>query len=164
MSQISNIVDVVADLLRGDGGLQTNIDALSAAELLPSIKLTDQQLVTQNLPVDIADRSTAAKYPCVYVYCDKAVNQLREKFRTFSGTVSMVAEIRASTDRVEQLDAQASLLVDAVTTTLDQNRGDWGAGVFYGGKYEIGFAGIKQGGKNFIQMIKVTFDLDVSRN
>ena len=164
MSQISNIVGVVADLLRGEGGLQTNIASLAEQEVLPTITLSDHQLVAQNLPVDVAERSTPTKYPCIYVYCEKASNQLREKFRTFSGQVSMVVEIRASTDRVEAIDAQTSLIVDAVTSTLDQNRGDWGGGIFYGGAYEVGYAGIKQGGKNFIQIVKVSFDLDVSRN
>lgn len=164
MSQISNVVGVVADLLRGEGGLQANLDALAASETLPAVKLTDSQVIAQNIPADIAERSTAGKYPAIYVYCEKASNQLREKFRTFSGEVRMAVEIRVSADRVEDLDAQMSLLVDALTSTLDQNRGDWGAGMFYGGGYEIGFAGVKHGGKNFIQTAAVTFDLGVSRN
>jgi len=164
MSQISNVVGVVADLLRGEGGLQANIDALAAAETLPAVNLTDRQVIAQNLPAEIAERSTAGKYPSIYVYCEKAANQLREKFRTFSGEAGMAIEIRVSADRVENLGGQISLLVDAVTSTLDQNRGDWGAGVFYGGGYEIGFAGVKHGGKNFTQTAKVTFNLEISRN
>ena len=164
MSQVTNVVSVVADLLRGEGGLQANLDALAAAETLPPLKLADRQVMTQNLPAEIAERSTPAKYPCLQVYCEKATNQLREKFRTFSGEVGMAVEIRVSTDRIEDLDNQMNLLLDAVTTTLDQNRGDWGAGIFYGGAYEIGFAAIKHGGKNFLQTAKVTFNLDISRN
>lgn len=164
MSQISNVVGVVADLLRGEGGLQANIDALAAAEALPALTLADRQVIAQNLPADIAERSTAGKYPSIHVYCEKVVNQLREKFRMFSGQVGMAIEIRVSADRVEDLDAQMNLLVDAVTSTFDQNRGDWGAGIFYGGGYEIEFAGVKHGGKNFIQTTTVTFDLEVSRN
>src|SRR5437588_399241 len=128
MSQISNVVGVVADLLRGEGGLQANIDALAASETLPAVKLSAQQVMAQNLPADIAERNTAGKYPSIHVYCEKAANQLREKFRTFSGVVEMAIEIRVSADRVENLDAQMNLLVDAVTSTLDQNRGDWGGG------------------------------------
>lgn len=164
MSQISNVVGVVTDLLLGAGGLQANINTLAAAESLPAVSVTDSQVIAQNLPADIAERSTAGQYPSLYVYCQTAANQLREKFRTFSGEVGMAIEIRVSSDRVEDLDAQMDLLVDAVTSTLDQNRGDWGAGIFYGGKYEIKFAGVKHGGKNFIQTTTVTFDLEVSRN
>src|ERR1051326_5233376 len=128
MSQISNVVGVVADLLRGEGGLQTNIDALAAADTLPGVKLADSQMMVQNLPADIAERSTAGKYPSIHVFCEKVANKLREKFRTFSGEVGMAVEIRVSADKVEDLDAQMNLLVDAVTSTLEQNRGDWGAG------------------------------------
>ena len=164
MTQLSNVVRAVTDLLRGEGGLQSNIDSMTGNDSSPVLKLAEYQLITQNLAADIIDRSVTGKYPRVHVYCEKAINLLREKFRTFSGTVGIVVEIRVSTDRVEELDAQMSLVIDAVTATLDQNRGDWGGGVFYGGAYEIVFAPVKQGGKNFIQTSKITFDLDVSRN
>jgi hypothetical protein len=164
MSQISNVVGIVANLLRGQGGLQTKIDDLVAAEGLPALKLADYQLIAQNLTPEIAERSTSGKYPSIYVYCEKVANQLREKFRTFSGQIGMAIEVRVSADRVGDLDVQMNLLVDAVTGTLDQNRGDLGAGIFYGGGYEVGFAVVKHGGRNFLQTAKVTFDLEVSRN
>lgn len=164
MSQISNVVAAVAGLLRGEGGLQANIDALVATEALPGISLTDNQVIAQHLPADISERSAAGTYPFVYVYCEKASNRLREKSRTFSGEVQMTIEIRVSADRVEDVDGQMNLLVDAVTTTLEQNRGDWGAGVFYGGGYDITFAGLKHGGRNFTQAAKVIFGLEVSRS
>jgi len=164
MSQISNVVAVVAGLLGGEGGLQANIDVMAAAESLPDFSIGSQQVIAQNLPADIAERNTPGKYPCVLVYFDEVANRLREKSRTFSGTAVMAIEARVSSDRVEDLDAQLNVLVDAVTGTLDQNRGDWGGGIFFGGAYEISFAGVKHGGKNFIQTAKVTFTLDISRN
>ena len=59
-----------------------------------------------------------------------------EKFRTFSGKVRTVAEIRVSQDRIEGLEDQLRLYVDAVTQILDSNRGSWGLGAFYTGGYE----------------------------
>jgi hypothetical protein len=164
MSQISNVVGVVAGLLNGAGGLQANIDALATAESLPDISVGSQQVIAQNLPAEIAERNTPGKYPCVLVYFDEVANRLREKSRVFSGTAGMAIEARVSSDRVEDLDAQLNVLVDAVTSTLDQNRGDWGDGIFFGGEYKISFAAVKHGGKNFMQTAKVTFTLDVSRN
>ena len=58
--------------------------------------------------------------------------------------------------------AQVNVMVDAVTSTLDQNRGDWGGGVFYGGAYQIDYKGVKRGGKNFLQTATVTFDVQIS--
>lgn len=164
MSQISNIVATVAGMLGGAGGLQANIDALAAAESLPDISVGSGQMIAQNLPPDIVERNTPGKYPCVLVYFDEVANRMREKSRTFSGTAGMVIEARVSSDRVEDLDAQINVLVDAVTSTLDQNRGDWGNGIFFGGEYGISFTAVKHGGKNFMQAAKVTFTLDISRN
>jgi len=36
--------------------------------------------------------------------------------------------------------------------------------MFYGGGYEVAFAAVKNGGKNFIQVAKVTFEIGVSRS
>jgi hypothetical protein len=162
MSQISTVVGLVADLLRGAGGLQTKINDTAAAESLPPFDVSAEQVIARNVPAELIERSAGSKYPCVHVYCDKAVNQMREKGRVFSGQAVMAIEARVSSDRLENLDAQMNVLVDAVTSTLDQNRGDWGAGVFYGGAYEIAYGAVKHGGKNFIQTAKVTFDLEIS--
>ena len=163
MSQVYDVIRTVANLLTGAGGLQANIDAVAAAEGLTSLTISADQVITQNAPPDVSERSTGGRYPCVHVYCEKAVNHLREKFRTFSGQVKMAIETRVTGDRLESLDPQLGLMVDAVTSTLDQNRGDLGAGIFYGGGYEIDFGAVKHGGRNYMQAAKVLFTLDVSR-
>jgi hypothetical protein len=98
------------------------------------------------------------------VYCEQIVNQMTEKFRTFSGTVQMTVEIRHSQDRLEGLQAGLDLYVDAMTAVLDTSRGDWGDGAFYGGGYKVAFSAVKQGGKNFIQVAKIIFEIGVSKN
>jgi len=163
MSYVSDVVGVAANLLIGAGGLQTNLNSLASSEQAPALQVGQHQIVTKNIPVDIAERSSASVYPSVYVYCDSITNQLREKGRTFSGSMDMVFEVRSSKDRIDDLDAEINLMVDGVVSTLDQNRGDWGSGIFYAGSYNIDFAGVKRGGKNFLQTAKVTFTLQVSR-
>ena len=76
----------------------------------------------------------------------------------------MVVEIRISSDRLEGLNAATDLLTDAVTEVLDENHGDWGDGVFFGGAYEIKFTPVRHGGKNFIQTAKISFQLEISRD
>jgi len=56
------------------------------------------------------------------------------------------------------------LYADAVMQTLNSGRGDWGDGMFYGGAYDVSFGPIKKGGRNFIQVAKVTFEIGVSRS
>jgi hypothetical protein len=112
--------------------------------------------------VAVAERSLAVKYPVVHVYSDRTRNLLTEKFRTFSGKVRTVAEVRVSQDRVEGLEDQLRLYVDSVTQVLDANRGTWGQGAFFTGGYEVTYEPVQHGGKNLLQIAKVTFEVDLS--
>ena len=47
---------------------------------------------------------------------------------------------------------------------LEGSLGEWGAGMFYGGGYEVAFGAVKRGGRNFVQAAKVTFEVEVSRS
>lgn len=122
------------------------------------------QIRAQNVAPDIADRSNAMQYPSVNVYCDKVVNDLTEKFRTFSGNVQVVIEVRHSQDRLDGLQDALETYTDAILQVLNTNRGDWGNGMFYGGAYQAAFASVKHGGKNFMQVAKITFEIGVSRS
>jgi hypothetical protein len=90
------------------------------------------------------------------------VNSLTEKFRTFSGTAQMAAEVRHSQDRLQGLQEGLEACADALTQVLDGNRGDWGSGMYYAGGYQVAFGAVKHGGKNYIQVAKVTFEIGVS--
>jgi hypothetical protein len=149
-------------VLVAQGGLPDTVDALSAQQELMLPTFLAQQIVPQNASPELSERSASSKYPLVYVYCSKIVNQLREKFRKFSGTAQMMVEARVSLDRLEEMESHVQFYADAVTQVLDNNRGDWGDGVFYGGGYEVTFGGVKHGGRNFIQTAKVSFDLEIS--
>ena len=74
----------------------------------------------------------------------------------------MVAEVRVSQDRIEDMESNLQFYADAIMQVLDNHRGDWGDGVFYGGGYEVAFAAVKHGGRNFIQTAKVAFVLEIS--
>jgi hypothetical protein len=76
----------------------------------------------------------------------------------------MVIETRISQDRLDDIQTNLQSYVDAVTQVLADNRGDWGDGVFYAGGYEISFGGVKHGGRNFLQLAKVSFVLQISTN
>jgi hypothetical protein len=56
------------------------------------------------------------------------------------------------------------LYTDAATKVLDTNRGDWGDGMFYSGGYEVAFVATKRGGRNFLQVAKITLEIGVSIN
>lgn len=124
--------------------------------------LPPEHIVNQNVSIALAERALAVNYPVVHVYSDRVRNLLTEKFRTFSGKIRTVAEVRVSQDRMEGIENQLRLYTDAVTQVLDSNRGNWGQGAFFAGGYEVSFDPVQHGGKNFLQVARVSFEVDLS--
>jgi hypothetical protein len=149
-------------VLAADDGLPAAIEALIQQQGLELAAITREQIVAQNVGAEIAEQSTASKYPLVYVYCSRVLNQNREKFRGFSGEAQMTVEMRVSQDRIDQIETNLQAYVDAITAVLSDSRGDWGGGVFFDGGYEVTFGSVKHGGRNFLQIAKVGFVLEIS--
>jgi hypothetical protein len=152
----------VLAVLAGGSGLPAALEALKTQQGLKLPAIAAHQIIPQNVAPEVSDQSTVNKYPLVYVYCTKVVNELREKFRTFSGDAQMIVEARVSQDRLDQIETNLQAYVDAITQVLDNSRGDWGDGVFFDGGYEVTFGGVKHGGRNFLQIAKVSFALEIS--
>ena len=110
-------IKVVGKLV-GPGGVNANLGALTQSERELAGLVDSSQVRAQNAAADIAERILGAKYPAVNVYCEKIVNELREKFRTFSGKAQMAIEIRQSQDRLEGLQDRLELYADAVMQLL----------------------------------------------
>ncbi|MGB7758883.1 MAG: hypothetical protein WBL61_03585 [Bryobacteraceae bacterium] len=153
-----------AQLLMGPHGMNLNLEALAVGGASAVTPLGTAQIRTENVALELVERATAVHYPAVNVYCEKIVNQLAEKFRTFSGISQMAIEIRHSQDRLDGLQETVELYTSAVMQTLDASRGDWGSGMYYAGGYQVTFGAVKSGGKNFAQTAKVTFEIGVSIN
>ena len=152
----------VVSILNGNTGLPFAISSLNEQEGVELPAIGAAQVLAQNIAFDIAERTAGVTYPAVYVYCEGVANQLKEKFRTFSGTAKMTMEIRVSHDRLDTLGRDLQLYSSAAAGVLDSNRGDWGNGMFYAGGYDVEFGPVKRGGKNFLQAAKINFQLDVS--
>lgn len=149
-------------ILQAQSGLPFSVAAVSQREGRDLAEISAEQIVTQNVAAEVAERTAAMRYPRVHVYCERVVNELREKFRTFSGRAYVTVEVRMSQDRLDELEDALQLYVDAVTQILDANRGDWGDGMLYGGGYEVTIGATKHGGKNFLQAAKVQFEVAAS--
>jgi len=156
---VGNLVTLLTDPATGLAPAVAAI-ALNAGVELAAILAAN--IIPQNAPVPVREKSSAVKYPVVLVYADRVQNLLIEKFRNFSGKVRTVAEVRASQDRIEGLEEAVRLYVDAVTQVLDANRGDWGQGMFFTGGYEVKFDPVQPGGRNVLQVAKVIFEVDLS--
>jgi hypothetical protein len=164
MAQTASITaqKVIEFLTAADTGLGPVVANLAANAGVDLAAIPPEHVIHQNAPIALAERSQAVKYRVVNVYSDRVQNLLIEKFRTFSGKIRTVAEVRVSQDRIEGLEEQVRLYVDAVTEVLDGNRGSWGQGMFFTGGYEVKFDPIQHGGRNFLQVAKVIFEVDLS--
>ena len=72
--------------------------------------------------------------------------------------------IAATSDLLAQVDQWIHFYVEAVSTILQENRGDWGDGLFYSGAYEVEVKPPQAGGSGFLQVARVSCELGVSRN
>ncbi|MGC9945697.1 MAG: hypothetical protein ABSF64_04930 [Bryobacteraceae bacterium] len=158
----STVTAQVVALLNAPQGLNACVSTLAQAENTTLAPVGPNQIAPQNVSMELAERSTDVQYPAVNVYCEKIVNQLKEKFRNFSGKALMAIEVRVSQDRLAGIEGQLQTYVDGVTQVLDQNRGDWGEGMYFAGCYEAALGPVKHGGQNFIQVGKVTFEVGMS--
>lgn len=154
----------VIDRITAPGGMNAGLGALTAPDSLLAGPIEASQVRSQNVAADLLERAGPVRYPAVHVYCEKIVNDLTEKFRSFSGKIQMAIELRHSQDTLNGLQEALELYADAITQTLDAQRGDWGDGMFYPGGYEVALGTVKHGGKNFIQTAKITFQIGVSRS
>ena len=156
--------DTVIGMLAGPEGMNSGLASLSAADGSLAGPIDPEQMISLNVAAELVDHSLGRKYPSIYVYCDQITNALTEKFRTFSGHVGLIIEIRHSQDRLMGLQTALELYTDSITQVLDSNRGDWGNGMFYTGGYQVTVAQVKHGGKNFLQTAKIALQLQVSRS
>lgn len=150
------------NVFRGTQGLPGKVGALANQASISAGAFHADQVTTSNVAPELSEKAAVTRYPLVNLYCDRVTNQLREKFRRFSGKVRMIAEARVSHVRHDGIEQASQLISDAVTEVLDASRGDWGNGMFYTGGYEITYGPVKTGGKNFIQITKIAFEVDVS--
>jgi len=153
------LAEFLRDSQTGLGPAVATLAEESGMELTP---IPASHVANQNVSFELNERAQAVKYPAVYVYADRIRNLLIEKFRTFSGKVRTVAEVRVSQDRIEGLEERLRLYVEAITHVLDANRGNWGEGAFFTGGYEVRIEPVRHGGRNFLQTAKVEIEVDVS--
>lgn len=164
MGQSSSIATrkFVEFLRAPETGIGAALANLAAETGVPLATIPPEHILRQNVSIALAERSHAVKYPVVQVYSDRVRNVLTEKFRTFSGKIRMIAEIRVSQDRLEGIETQLQLYVEGVVKVLDGRRGSWGEGAFFTGGYEVNFDPVQHGGRNFLQIATISFEVDLS--
>src|SRR5271154_639858 len=127
---------VVSMLTSTTTGVNARVGAIENADL--SLEAPGIRTITAlNASIEISEKAGIVQYPALLVYCDKLSNTLKEKFRQFSGQAHVVVEVRHSQDGLTGIQSNVEVYVDAVCALLDDSRGDWGAGLFYAGGYDV---------------------------
>ncbi len=150
------------EILTGFAGIEREIARIRQEQGIELGTVGAEDVRTQNVGSELAEKTAGVKYPSLYVYCESVTNLVREKFRSFSGKISMAVEVRVSHDRLEKVTDELMAYVGAVTNVLERNRGEWSPGLYYAGGYKVELGAVKPGGKHFIQTAKIRFDLDGS--
>lgn len=154
----------VSDLLTTGNALQQQISSVSSSASVNVPLITPSQVVLSSTVPAMGDKDLQLTYPRVCLYAASVKNTQVEKFRSLSGTVSVIAEIWASGDLISQTDQWIHYYVEAMTDILRQNIGDWGDGFFFSGEYDVQLQAPKVGGLGYVELATVTCTLNVSRN
>jgi hypothetical protein len=148
-------------LLTLDSELQTVVHALATAngQLVPPI--ASSQILISSLTPDMADKNAQLTYPRVCVYCTQVKNTHQQKFRSFSGPITLAADIWFSANLLTATATGLHYYVQALASILQANQGDWGDGFYFSGLYDVQLQTAKAGGFGFVEMARITCALDV---
>jgi hypothetical protein len=154
----------LAALLTTNNSLQHQIENLAGITGIMVPPLTSQQVILSSAAPDIGDKNVQLTYPRVCLYSSVLKNTLAEKFKTLSGTISVITEIWASGNLVSDTDRWIHFYVEAVTEIYRQGAGNLGDGFYFSGAYDVQFTPPKPGGVGFSQSAKLTCVLNVSQS
>lgn len=151
-------------LLTQGSAIESAVSTLGAGSGVAVPVIPTSQVYLSSAPAAMADFQQQLGYPRITVYSAKVSNTQVEKFRTLSGTVTVTAEVTATADLVTDVDTYVHFYVEAITSILRANRGDWGNGLFYSGTYDVAVQPPTTGGSGFLQLARITLDVGVSQN
>ena len=154
----------LAALLTASNALQQQIASLAELANVNVPAITANQVVLSSATPDIGDKNIQLTYPRACIYSSVLKNTLAEKFKSLSGTVSVVTEVWASGNLVTDTDQWIHFYVEAVTEIYRANVGNLNDGIYFSGAYDVQFQSPKAGGIGFSQSAKVTCILNVSQN
>jgi hypothetical protein len=152
----------LVQLLTANSALANTVQMISAAvgETAPAI--SNSQIVVTTASADLADKNAQLTYPRVCIYSTQLKNTHAEKFRSFSGSIAVAVDVWFSAPLLDATGSGLHIFVEALTTILRANQGDWGDGFYFSGLYDVQLQAVKQGGFGFVESARVTCVLDVN--
>jgi hypothetical protein len=150
------------NLLTVNNALSQAISANAAATGADVPALNTQQIINSYVSPDMGDLNLQLTYPRVCLYTSQVANSQREKFRAFSGTVTVAADVWSSASLEQPAESALHFFVGGIADILQANLGDWGDGFRYSGVYGVQIQPPRIGGFGFVQLARVTCNLNVT--
>lgn len=97
------------NLLTVNDALSKAISSNAASSGVDVTPLGTQQIISSYVNPDMGDLNLQLTYPRVCIYASQVANNQREKFRAFSGTVSVTADVWSSASLAARGDGTALL-------------------------------------------------------
>ena len=152
----------VLNLLTVSNALSTTISSNAAASGMEVPVLGTDQILASFVGPDIGDLNLDLTYPRVCVYASHVSNNQKEKFRAFSGVVSVTADVWSSDSLEQTTELALHFYLEGIAEILQANLGDWGDGVRFSGAYGVHIQAPTKGGLGFVQLARLTCDLNVT--
>ncbi len=154
----------LANILSASSALDNAVAELAANNnvAVPTIGLSN--ILLSSVPSEMSDLAEQYTYPRIVIYCSSLQNAQIEKFRSLSGSLSVVAEIWSSGNFVSDPDSWIHYYVEAFTSVIQANIGDWGDGICYLGSFDVQIQPPKRGGFGFLQGASIHCHVLVGRN
>jgi len=152
----------VVSLLTANSALQMAVNAITAQTGVVLPPISNSQIVITSISPDMADKNAQLTYPRVCVQTTQVNNTHMEKFRSFSGSLVVTADVWFSSNLIALTETGLHYYLQGIESILQANEGDWGDGFYYSGLYDAQLQPTKAGGFGFLESARITIALDVN--
>ena len=159
MDTCNQLVQQALTVFSGPEGINGQLASIGTSNPLAPL----HGILRLSAALDNYEKAAPLRYPAATVYLQKIKNNQTERFRLFSGTGTLVIEIRVSGDRAEELEATLNSYVQATCQVLESSRGAWTEVGTYAGGYEVKFQPLRPGGRQFIKSAQIEFEIQINR-
>lgn len=163
MALAREVVALFHSLLASEQGLSRSWVSGSEARESQLPRVAADQIISSNMPAALLAQQSGMRYPRFQIYCDRVENEMTEKFNKFSGTARLTVEIHHSHEKWESVTSALELYVQAVTNTIEAQRGQLADGVHLPGRYVVDVDAPKAGGRGFLQSARILIPVEITR-
>lgn len=154
----------LAGLLTTNSALQMAVNAIATQSGVVVPPISTSQIVVTSMASEMADKNAQMTYPRICLYCTQVKNLQTQKFCAFSGSVVLIADVWFSGNLLAPTSTGLHYYLEAVTSIMRANQGDWGGGFCFTGLYDVQIQPPKAGGFGFVEFARISCAVDVNIN